>query len=128
MDTEINEDDITHEKQRSVVESEYVSTEDFFQCDESVLTRDYRIAEQIYEDLENETTTSDDESEVEETENEILSPSYKEATSALCILRRYVVSSNVENDTFNILDNLIKRIMKTRPELNQLTLFDFFKN
>ena len=45
----------------------------------------------MYEDLVNESTVSD-----EETENQILPPSYKEATSALDVLRRYVVSSNVE--------------------------------
>ena len=109
MDIELNEHDITNEEWRSVLQGEEISIEDFFQCGESVLTTNYRNVEQIYEDLLIKTTVSDKESEIEEIENEILPPSYKEATSALDILWRYNVSSNVEDSTFNILDNLEKK-------------------
>ena len=42
MDVKINEEDITHEEWRSVVQGKNISNEDFFHCDESVLTTDYR--------------------------------------------------------------------------------------
>lgn len=126
-DIEINEDDITPEEWRSLIEDEDVSIEDFYNCDEFLLTTDYRNVEQIYEDKVNENAVSDEEGEVEDTENETLPPSYTDATSALDVLRRYIISSNMEDNTFNILENLEERIMKTRPKMKQSTLLDFFK-
>lgn len=125
MDLEINEDDITPEEWRSLVEDD-VTIQDFYNCDESVLTTDYRNIEEIFEEIRNENTVSDDENEIENTD-EIPPPSYTDATSALDVLRRYIISSNMENDTFTILENLEERITKTRRKMKQSTLLDFFK-
>lgn len=70
--------------------------------DESDFSTDYRKVKQILENLVNKSTVSDEKSGVKETENEIPPTPYKEVTSALNVLPRYNISSNVEDDTFNI--------------------------